>query len=533
MKTKIGRWPLVFLGGVFALGSAYVYSQGTGPFTNMQKTVVCSPSQIFRPTSEVEVQAIVRQAAVDGLSVKAASPGWQGSNPSSCVARDGLQIDTSGLAQILAVDSERLEVKVQPGIKLWDFNKTLHREHQLALVAVQEYADVTLGGMLGNSTHGSSLGEASSSLQDRIVSARLVDGQGEVRVLSGKELDYLGGNMGVLGIITELTIQVQPSFKLQAHVGSQADTHLEDEVLGFASSHYSTAVTWFPGHQTYTTVAFEKVPNTTPGQARNGQAEKAWLERTLFPPVFKAANLAGDDKLLCFLEKQRMDMKSKSFFTEKFGKPVEPAVGWAHEMLSFVCRDRCPFNSIPYSLEEIAIPLERLPAFILRAKELFAQERVCLPLNGIYFRFGHAARGALAMAGGRETVYVGIEYVRNELGNKYVKGFEFIQELEHILLNEFDGRPHWGKNQASMFVDIREQYPRWDEFSAYRDQLDPKGLFKNEWFASLNGEASQKAPTKNCVAEQACYCQTDEHCPANFSCEPGLIAKDARVCRKR
>ncbi len=519
---------------IFSLfsGEAQLFAKAKPSFANMQKNVLCQPSSVVRPMTEAELQEAVQGALRKGLPIKAANQGWKGSNASSCVSPGGVQIDTSGLDRILAVDTERNEVRVQPGIKLWDFTQALHRDYQLTLTAVQEYADVTLGGMLGNSTHGSSLQEESSSLSDRIVALRVIDGQGEVREIRGKDLDYFGGHLGVLGIISELTVKVQPSFKVKAAIAASPDTHLEDEILPFVETHYAAAVTWFPGQSTYTTAAYDKVSQTLEGEAHNGQTEKPWLQRTLFPPIFKAAHLGNDNKLMCLLENERMKMKSQSFFTERYGNTVDPAIGWAHEMLSFVCRDRCPFDALPYVLEEIAIPLEALPRFIEQAKTLFAQKKVCLPLNGIYFRFGRASRGALAMASGRDTAYVGMEYVRNPYGNHYPKDFEFIQELEQILLKDYKGRPHWGKNAAAMFRTPEERYPRWDEFTAYRDQLDPQGIFKNEWFRTLQGELKSKAPTPNCVANEACYCSADEHCPRTYSCQAGLIDPNVRVCRK-
>jgi FAD/FMN-containing dehydrogenase len=518
---------------VLTLMSPALYSKAKNLFSNMDATVSCPASEILSVSSTADVQGAVLRARAQGLSIKAASPGWQGSNNNSCVGSGGLQIDTSGLNQIIRVDQGQMQVTVQPGMKLWDFNQKTHQDWGLVLAAVQEYAEPTLGGMLGNGTHGSTLREPSSSIQDYIVAATVVNGKGEVEIITGEELDYYATNLGVLGILTEITLQLQPSFKVQAKVSAHDEANLANEIVELASAHYSTNVTWFPGQKKYTVTAFDKVANETPGQAHNGQPEASWWKRALMPLIFKASHIGPSRAAMCFVEKQRYEMKAKSYFGEKFGQPIEPAIGWVHEMMSFVCRDRCPFNALPYALEEIAIDIQDLPRFIMKAQDLFHQTGACMPLNGIYFRFGQASRGALGMASDRDTVYVGMEYVRNPWGNRYPRDFEVIQELEQLLLNEFAGRPHWGKNQHPMFESISQSYPRFAEFEAYREKKDPAGIFMNDFYSRINGRVSPAEPKKNCVVDQACYCEADEHCPQGYSCEQGLVYPEARVCRSR
>lgn len=529
------RHVFVGLAIAFALAalSPALYSKAKNLFTNMDATVSCPAREIVSVSSTADVQAAVRKARAEGLSIKAAAQGWQGSNNNSCVGEGGLQIDTSGLNKIMRVDPDSMQVTVQPGIKLWDFNQKTHKDWGLVLSAVQEYAEPTLGGMLGNGTHGSTLQERSSSIQDYLLAATVVNGLGEVKTITGQELDFYATNLGVLGILTEITLQLQPSFKVQAKVSAHDEATLARDILELAGAHYGTNVTWFPGQKKYTVTAFDKVPNETPGTAHNGQPEAAWWQRALMPLIFKASHIGPSRAATCFVEKQRFEMKAKSYFGEEFGKPLEPAVGWAHEMINFVCRDRCPFKDLPYALEEIAIELKDLPDFIQKAQDLFHQTGACMPLNGVYFRFGHGSRGALGMASGRDTVYIGMEYVRNPWGNRYPKDFEVIQELEQLLLREYSGRPHWGKNQHPMFENIRDQYPRFAEFEAYREKQDPSGIFMNNFYSRINGRVSPTVAAKNCVADQACYCEADEHCPRGYACEEGLVYPEARVCRAR
>ena len=50
-----------------------------------------------------------------------------------------------------------------------------------------------------------------------------------------------------------------------------------------------------------------------------------------------------------------------------------------------------------------------------------------------------------------------------------------------------DGRPHWGKMHFRDAASLRETYPRFDDFLAVRDRLDPERLFTNAYLTRVLG----------------------------------------------
>lgn len=44
---------------------------------------------------------------------------------------------------------------------------------------------------------------------------------------------------------------------------------------------------------------------------------------------------------------------------------------------------------------------------------------------------------------------------------------------------QYRGRPHWGKSFNRDARQIRDLYPRYDEFARLRQQSDPQGVFGN------------------------------------------------------
>ena len=51
----------------------------------------------------------------------------------------------------------------------------------------------------------------------------------------------------------------------------------------------------------------------------------------------------------------------------------------------------------------------------------------------------------------------------------------------------FEGRPHWGKRHGLGAAELESLYPRWGEFQAARDRLDPDRRFANGHLEHLLG----------------------------------------------
>jgi len=64
------------------------------------------------------------------------------------------------------------------------------------------------------------------------------------------------------------------------------------------------------------------------------------------------------------------------------------------------------------------------------------------------------------------------------------------REVE-ALLRGWDGRPHWGKRSFLTAEALAPRYPRWPDFAAIRERLDPNGRFVNPWIARSLGAAER------------------------------------------
>jgi L-gulonolactone oxidase len=86
----------------------------------------------------------------------------------------------------------------------------------------------------------------------------------------------------------------------------------------------------------------------------------------------------------------------------------------------------------------------------------------------------------LSTASGRDTAYIAVHVPARSEPGEYFTAFEAIAGAA-------GGRPHWGKLHSLRAAALRERYPRFDEFTAVRDRLDPSGLFANGYLDRVLG----------------------------------------------
>jgi L-gulonolactone oxidase len=73
--------------------------------------------------------------------------------------------------------------------------------------------------------------------------------------------------------------------------------------------------------------------------------------------------------------------------------------------------------------------------------------------------------------------------------NLLIKGegreFERCMKLVDNALLPYGARPHWGKNHVKDAAAFASLYPKWKHFTQLRRELDPEGVFLNDYLQSL------------------------------------------------
>jgi len=122
---------------------------------------------------------------------------------------------------------------------------------------------------------------------------------------------------------------------------------------------------------------------------------------------------------------------------------------------------------------EYGIPAHAVPEAVERVRRLTAR-LATPPLFPIEVRVSAGDDIPLSTASGRDSGWVAVHQYRGVPYLEYFRGVESI-------MDDYDGRPHWGKLHFQTAATLAPRYPRWNEFISVRDRLDPTGTFRNDY----------------------------------------------------
>lgn len=422
------------------------------------RTETADPVRVLRPTSEAHVVTAIQRAAADGLTVK---PVGSGHSFSGIAVAPGVQLDLSGLTGLVGVDAATRRVTLRAGTPLHAVPGLL-APHGLAMPNLGDIDRQTVSGAVSTGTHGTGL--SFGGLATQVVGARLVDGWGEVHTLDEhhKWLPAVALGLGALGVLTELTLQCVPAFLLEAVERPEPLDLVLDSWLERTRTHDHVEFYWFPHTRTALTKTNTRLPlcaptRPLPGWRRrldddllaNGLFELTCRATTRVPALAPGVNRAAER------------LTGNRSFTD-----VSTAV--------FPTRRAVRFREMEY-----AVPASALPEVAREVVAMIGRRRwrISFPLE---FRVAGADDRWLSTAYDRDTGYVAVHRYWRDAGDDY------FTEVE-ALLRDHDGRPHWGKVHTRSAADLAPAYPRFADFLALRDQLDPDRRFANPYLERVLG----------------------------------------------
>ncbi|MFI6659747.1 D-arabinono-1,4-lactone oxidase [Streptomyces sp. NPDC050523] len=433
-------------------------SAKNGTWRNWGGNVASRPAREVAPASVEEVSAAVRRAAEDGLTVKAVGSGH---SFTSIAATDGVLIRPQLLTGIRKIDRDAMTVTVEAGTPLKRLNMALAREG-LSLTNMGDIMEQTVSGATSTGTHGT--GRESASIAAQIKGLELVTGDGSVLTCSEKENpDVFAAariGLGALGIVTAITFAVEPIFLLTAREEPMPlDRVLADfDELWAENEHFEFY--WFP----HTTNTNTKRNNRSAGPEKPVSPVAGWIEdEFLSNGVFQVAQWVGR---------------------------AAPATVPAIARISSTALSARSYTDIPYKVftsprrvhfveMEYAVPREALT-------ETLREIRTMVDRSGLRISFPVEVRTApadditLSTASGRDSAYIAVHMFR---GTPYQAYFTAAERI----FTAHGGRPHWGKVHTRDADYFSRVYPRFGEFTAMRDRLDPDRRFQNDYLRRVLG----------------------------------------------
>ena len=417
-----------------------------------------SPLSIDTPRDVGELAALVASAADLGQKVKAVGSGH---SFTSAAATNGRMVGLENLRGILHIDRASSQVTVGAGTRLSDLNTLLHAEG-LALANLGDIAYQTVAGAISTSTHGT--GKALTGLAGQVVAMKLINGQGQIiecsKSVNSHIFDVARVSVGALGIITEYTLQAVPSFRLRALEQPMRLDDVLDNVHDLASAHDHFEFFWIP----HTKWALTKRNNRTEDELQPLPRVKGWIEKTFMENyAFGALCRVGRARpsLIPRLATALPSSGSREYVDQSFKIFASPRIVRFYEM-------------------EHALPVEALVPALKEIRAMVDRKGYLLNFP-VEVRFTKGDDVPLSTAYGRDSAYIAVHVY---------KGMEcepFFRDVEDIL-RSYDARPHWGKMHYRDAEELSKLYPRWDEFIALRNQLDPQRTFSNAYTDTVFGK---------------------------------------------
>jgi len=343
----------------------------------------------------------------------------------------------------VVVDRDAGTVSFGAGLKYGELVGRLDDEG-LALHNLASLPHISVAGAVATATHGSGVGNG--NLATAVAALQLVTAEGEVLELARGDADFDGAvvNLGALGVVTRVTLDVQPAFQVRQRV-------FEGLSFGALCEHFGEIIS-----SAYSVSVFT--------HWEDDAVEQVWLKSRddeqppddLFgatPATTDRHVIRGLDPTPCTPQLDRPGPWSDRLPHFRMG--FTPSAG--EELQS---EWMLPRGSAVDALQAVRTLADRIRPLLV----------VC--------EIRTVAADPLWMSMNHEQDSVGLHFT-------WVREQEAVEELLRDLeeaLAPFGARPHWGKLFTADATALAPLYPRRADFVRLVERLDPRGVFRNRWF---------------------------------------------------
>ncbi|KAI0651302.1 L-gulonolactone/D-arabinono-1,4-lactone oxidase [Trametes meyenii] len=490
-------------------------------FTNWGLSFTCTPLSVFQPETERDCELILELARREGKPVRVAGVGH---SPSDLACTTGFMLRTEKLNKVVEVSerpcpcqrkrgcerahasriaiSSRLLVPVwlaqspviaeisepaialdlalisfrhsnsvnvekryvvaQAGIILSDLHVAL-AQHGLAMRNLGSISDQTLGGVVTTATHGTGMDFPVLSTYVCALVLLLADGS-RVRCSREENHDLFMASIcgiGSTGLILEVTLEVEPAFRLREVQETQSFDEVVQNLDSIARASQHVRLWWFPQADVVRVSSSDRT-----NEPRNPVGTWLWH------------SLVGYHLLQFFLFVGRY-VPDFNLWTGRFAawliRDRTVTVDDSHRVYNIDCKYPQYTTEWAVSYEHAQACLREMRTWLDRE---FADPAGLRPHGGIEVRFSAADDIWLSPSNGERTCWIGlVQYKPYGLNVPYRKFFAQFEEL----MIKYGGKPHWAKTHPLGPAALRALYPRFDDFVRVLGEVDPRGTFRNPY----------------------------------------------------
>jgi xylitol oxidase len=436
MKRGIGEPTPPWINSITILGGNI---DRHAPTTNRAGNVTLHAASTHRPESIDSLRRLV--AGSEHIRALGCGHSFSG-----IVDTTGDLILLDALPKTLSIDSVNSTVTVTSAMRYTDLAGELHRAG-FALANMASIPDVSITGACATGTHGS--GDDQCVLAASVSAMRLVAADGDLMELR-RDLSrgtFLGSvvALGALGIVTELTLDIEPAYEMsqRVHLGVSLD-EIQDQLDDVFSAGYSVSAftDWCSDEANVWVKQRVDRPVSTWTAGRQAQIEVHPIPGMSPQLCIKQLGIVGPwHERLVHFRPRTADQVGRELQSEVF---------------------------LPRDLARQAVRALREIGNFLRPALLVSEVRT-LRADDLW----------LSPAYGRDSVAFHFTWKRNEP--------EVLQALALIeqRLKPLGPRPHWGKLTTLTPREVVTAYERASDFERLTAEYDPTFKFRNEFVNGL------------------------------------------------
>jgi xylitol oxidase len=397
---------------------------------------------LHRPSTLEEVQEVVAAAR----QVRAV-----GSRHSfNDIADAEEQVSLSALPADVVLDRAAATVSFGAGVTYGELAGALDGEG-MALHNLASLPHISVAGAVATATHGS--GDANGNLATAVAALELVMSSGDVVTAArgAPDFDGLVVGLGALGVVTRLTLDVEPAYDVRQRVfeGLAWDMLFEhfDEITAGGYS-VSMLTRW------------------------GGAVDQVWVrsrvtdaDEVVRNDLFGARPATVDRHPILGLD--------PGWCTPQLGRPGPWSARLPYFRMGFTPSSGAELQS------EYLVPREHAVAAIEALRALAHRIRPVLQVCEIRT----IAADRLWMSPQYRCDSVGIHFTWTLETDRVAA---VLTDLEPAL-EPFEPRPHWGKLFLAGAATIAPRYERLPDFLRLADRHDPRGAFRNPWLDRVLG----------------------------------------------
>lgn len=398
--------------------------------TNWGGNVTFGAGEVRYPRSEDELADIVTNSD----RVRALGSGHSFNRIADT---SGTLVSLARMPRVFEVAPDRETVRVGAGLTLAEVATLLHADG-LALPTLPSLPHLTLTGAVVTATHGS--GVSIGSLATTVRGIRFVTATGQPAILTRRHQDFDGAvvSLGGLGVITELEIEVQPTFDVEQRVyDGLAWDGLVENLEPILSGAYGVSV-------------FTAITGPSRVWVKQRVGEPVHLPPGTVPADGPQHTVRGLDPVNC---------------TDQTGRP-----GPWHERLPHFQAGFNPSTGAELQTEYLVGAREVADALrvIARLRELITPVLLTIEIRAV----------------GTDEHWLSPCYRRAAVGIHFTwrpepaRVWPVLAELERAL-RPLAPRPHWGKLFAIAPAELSTRYPKWSDYRRLCHTYDPEGRFSN------------------------------------------------------